>query len=410
MHPTSAISRRTAVRAGLFAPAGLALSAGSPASAAPVPRAAPARTLSRLTLSSAGRVRRGRRDFRAGGVNAFQLITNDYPQPRLMRTDEIDGLLDKTVALGARVLRAHTLAASVGGPHCLVTGVSGTGPQPTIHYDQEVWDRIDYAVWRANQVGVYLIAPLVDELGYYHGGKRHWVDFRHPGSVSLDSAVTAASSTQQRAAESMFYQDQQVVWDFQQFVTDWLTHLNPMTGVAFRDDPALSVVQVGNELWTAAQDAPGWVAATAAHIKRVAPTTLVMDSGADGLAVTDMAWDSPDIDILETHPYSVFGPADVRAMAAFAAARGKAFAVGEYPWSKAAAPRIEAVVRRSDTIFTSALWSLQNDGDLHHDGAAYGGDDVSLYVPGKDATQRAATRRLVRHHRRLARASARSRR
>ena len=49
-----------------------------------------------------------------------------------------------------------------------------------------MWEVIDYAVWRADQLGLYLIAPFVDELGYYHGGKRHWVDFRRPGSVSLD--------------------------------------------------------------------------------------------------------------------------------------------------------------------------------------------------------------------------------
>jgi len=361
----------------------------------------------RLTLGPGGTVRRRGKEFRTGGVNAFQLITNDYPSPRLMAQAEIDSLLSKAQALGAGVVRAHTLAASVGNPHTLVTGVSGSGPDPTISYDQAVWDTIDYAVWRANRLGIYLVAPLVDELGYYHGGKRQWVNFRRPGSVDLDSSVKAANSPTQRAAENAFYTDQQIVWDFEKFIRDWLGHVNPRTGVAFKDEPALSIVQIGNELWTAAQDAPGWVARKAALIKRISPTTLVMDSGADGLAIEDMAWDSPHVDILETHPYTTFGAADVSRMAAFAAAHGKAFAVGEYPWTKPAAAAIEAAVRRSDNVFTSALWSLQNDADLHNEAAAWGDDDVSFYVPGSGPAREKAMRRVVRHHRRLARSAAR---
>lgn len=355
----------------------------------------------RLTMTGKGMVQRGGVNFRTGGINAFQLVTNDYPSPRMMQHAQIDSLFAKAAQLKVGVIRAHTLAASVGNPSTLVAGVSGTGPTPTITYNQDAWDTIDYAVWKARETGIYLIAPFVDELGYYHGGKRHWVNFRYPGSVSLDPNVKAGNSPQQRSAENAFYTDQQINWDFEHYIREWLNHVNPLTGVAFRDEPALSIVQIGNELWTAAQDAPGWVAGKAALIKEVSPTTLVMDSGADGLSVQSMAWASPHVDILETHPYSTFDAADVDRMARFAASRGKAFAVGEYAWSKATAPDIERVVRRTGNIFTSALWSLQNDDDLHNNGAGYGGDDASFYVPGKDQTQRAAVARVTAHHRAL---------
>ncbi len=394
-------------RRGVLLGGALGALAAPPATATATGAAAPARGghLPRLTLGPGGVVQRRGRRFRAGGVNAFQLITNDYPRPRLMGRGEVDSLLTKAAAIGAGVVRAHTLAASVGRGHTLVTGVSGSGPHPTIHYDPRVWRLIDHAVWRADRLGLYLIAPFVDEWGHYHGGKRHWVDFRRPGSVRLDRDVTSASSPAQRRGEDAFYTDRQVVWDFEQFIRDWLTHVNSRTGRAFKDEAALSVVQVGNELWTAAQDAPGWVAAKAALIKSIAPSTLVMDSGADGLPVQDMAWDSPHVDILETHPYRTFGADDVARMARFAASRGKAFAVGEYAWSKRSAPRIEAAVRRGDNVFTSALWSLQNDRDLHSAGAGYGVDDAAFYVPGKDDVQAAALRRLTRHHRALARSA-----
>jgi mannan endo-1,4-beta-mannosidase len=363
----------------------------------------------RLTMTRAGMVQRSGVNFRTGGINAFQLVTNDYPQVRLTSFAEVDSLLAKAAALKVGVVRAHTLAASVGNPDTLVTGVSGTGPSPTVGYNQAAWDVIDYAAWKARTLGIYLIPPFVDELGYYHGGRRHWVNFRRPGTVSMDYNVKAANSGAQRAAEGYFYTDQQINWDFEQFLRDWLNHVNPRTGIAFKDDAVFSVVQIGNELWTAAQDAPGWVAGKAALIKSISPRTLVMDSGTDGLDVKSMAWDSPHVDILETHPYSTFTADDVARMARFAATKGKAFAVGEYAWSKSTAPGIERVVRQTGNIFMSAAWSLQNDDDLHNNGAAYGSDDVSLYVPGKDAVQQSAVARITEHHRALRRRAAWSR-
>ena len=404
------LSRRGMVLGAGMAAATLAVGGYGPADPAAASVRVPARrALPRLTMTRRGMIQRGGKNFRRGGINAFQLITNDYPGPRLMSRSQIDSLLTKAVALDVGVVRAHTLAASVGNPFTLVRGVVGSGPSPSLVYDKKTWAAIDYAVWKAGRLGIYLIAPFVDELGYYHGGKRHWVDFRRPGTVDLNPGVKAANSSQQRSAEDAFYTDRQINWDFEQFIRDWLNHVNPLTGVAFKNDPTLSVVQVGNELWTAAQDAPGWVAEKAALIKRISPRTLVMDSGADGLSVSAMAWDSPHVDILETHPYSVFTASDVTHMARFAASKGKAFAVGEYAWSRADAPAIERAVRASGNVFTSALWSLQNPADRHNEGAPYGGDDVSFRVPGTDARQRAAVARVRRHHHLLARGAAAAR-
>lgn len=350
----------------------------------------------RLTMTSRGMIQRNGVNFRSGGFNAFQLITNDYPRSRIMSHDDIDRILNKAVALNAFVIRAHTLAASVGNTATLVRGTVGDGTDVRMIYDYDVWEAIEYAVYKAGQLGIYLIAPFVDELGYYHGGKRNWVNFRHPGSVSMDYQIKAANSAEQRQAENVFYTDPQIQLDFHRFIADWLNHGNRYTGRQFKNEPALSIVQVGNELWTAAQDAPGWVATQAQFIKSISPNTLVMDTGTDGLAVELMAWNSPYIDILETHPYTEFDGNDVRQMAKFAASKGKAFAVGEYAWAKSTAPYIEEVTLETGNIFFSAPWSLQNDEDLHNEGAPYGtSDDNSFYVPGKDATNSEAVDRLT---------------
>ena len=109
-----------------------------------------------------------------------------------------------------------------------------------------------------------------------------------------------------------------------------------------------------------------------------------MDSGADGLAVEDMAWASPHVDILETHPYEIFGARDVTRMARFAASHGKAFAVGEYPWSKAAPRRRGSRAQDRQRVHLRP-WSLQNDEDLHNDGAATAATTPPSTCPARTA-------------------------
>lgn len=109
------LPRRTVLSSGLTA---LAITTFFPRAAF----AASLDSLDRLTMSG-GLVRRRGVPFRTGGINAFQLITNDYPSPRLMSYGEIDLLLNKAVELKVGIVRAHTLAASVGNQHTLVTGV-----------------------------------------------------------------------------------------------------------------------------------------------------------------------------------------------------------------------------------------------------------------------------------------------
>jgi mannan endo-1,4-beta-mannosidase len=367
----------------------------------------------RLTLNSSGVVQRNGVAYRTGGANAFQLINNDYPNSsgRLMSHSEIDALLDAAVALGVGILRVHTLGVNVGSNSWnLVTGATGSGSTPTISYNSAVWEVMDYAISAAAARGLYLMVPMVDELHYYHGGKATWVSFRRPGTVSLDGNVKSSNSDAQRAAEDYFYTDTQIKADFKKFVSDWLTHVNQYTGRAYRDEPAIAIVETGNELWTADRFRT-WTPEIAAHIKSIAPKVLVADGmAADGSSfwrenggdsiehiVTTEALASAAIDIVGVHPYSVFTASDITTAARRAAAKGKSFAVGEYAWSKDTAPGIEAASRAEANVVFTAFWSLQNAADLHNNGAGYGIDDAALYVPGKDSTQQAAVTRLKAH-------------
>lgn len=70
---------------------------------------------------------RGGRAFRTAGVNVFGLVADDYPRPHLSTPEEIDALLDRALALGAGLVRSHTL----GSPSAAGRGTSSPGCAPT---------------------------------------------------------------------------------------------------------------------------------------------------------------------------------------------------------------------------------------------------------------------------------------
>lgn len=358
----------------------------------------------RLTKTATGMIQRNGVNYRTGGFNVFNLAVDDYPNPHIMNHDEIDRLLDKAVTMKAYHVRAHTLGIGIGDqPYHLVAGVTGT-TDPVITYRPAVWEAIDYAIAGCSSRGLYLTVPMTDELGYYHGGRRGWVNFRRPGTCSTDFDVKAANSPAERAAEGYFYTDTQIVRDFHQYVTDWLTHVNAYTGRANRDEPAVAIIETGNELWTSVQDAPGWCVGVCQTIRDVAPLVLTADGGGtDGQSLNPTSLASPLVDVFSTHPYSTYGPSDVTAQAIWAAQSGKAYMVGEYAWSKTSAPDIEAAALAAGNCWSSAPWSLQLDEDLHNIYSGhtlqdtYGTDDAPFYVPGKDSTGVSAVARLKAH-------------
>ena len=380
-------------------------------------------TTARLSLGPGGVLQRTGRPFRAAGVNVFSLVTNDYPSPRLMAPAEVDEVLDRAVALGAGIVRSHTLGVSIGNqPWHLVAGVNADG---TLVYREEVRDRIDHAVAAAKARGLYLEVLLFDEHGYYHGGKRDWVELYHPGTTSKDWRVTTGGSKAERDAETPFYTDRRVVEASLRYVHDFFRHVNPYTGVRNGDEPTIALVGA-NELWTSAQEglpagSPGsydrgawtftdlgscWMDAFARAALGYAPGVLVVDAAsADGAPLSPAHLALGTVHVHGTHPYTAFGVGSVRRMARQAAASGKAFAVDEYAWTKANAPMIEAVARSSPNVAFTAPWSLQNDRDLHSGGpgAGFGGDDAPLYVPASDPREQAALARLRRHAAAMAR-------
>lgn len=324
--------------------------------------------------------------WRAAGVNMYWLALNEnvvdgsgYPTYPSHAT--VDSAMQMARGMGANIVRCHTLAASVGKPKTIYPSLGA--------FDATALDQADYVIASAKQRGLYVAFPLVDRWDYYHGGVLQWAGFR---------GLSTASD---------FYTNATVIADFKAFITSLLNHVNPYTGTAWKDEPAIAYVATGNELY----DAPtAWTTDIAAHVKSVAPNLLVMDgSGGSGRHTTDSALSDSNIDIVTTHFYGahrmdidwLIADADT----AFEA--GKAFLVSEYDWTDGpnnGSPAPSTSTTREEWL--RALESVDNVAGAMMWGAFLSGaadvgthrDGYELYQPTAENSEQAAGAADLRAH------------
>lgn len=341
---------------------------------------------------SGGTLLLGGAPFRFTGANAYWLGLDDNITdaggPTYPTKARIDNALAAAKDAGMTVIRSHTLGISVGCGRCFE-------PRLGVFQDSAL-NSADYALSRARQLGLRVMIPLTDQWRFYHGGMSVFTVWRGYANVndSTDNSVNAANSPVQRAAEAHFYTDATVLGDFRQYVARLLNHVNPYTGVAWKDDPTILAWETGNELWTAPTD---WTQSLASYLKHdVGARQLVADgSAATGMHVANAAIDGADVDILGGHFY----PVDVgwaTSDALTAAAAGKAYIVGEYAWTDIDATRsLLSAVEATPQISGALLWTLmpyQENGqpEPHGDGYAF-------YNPATSSTNATALD-LVRAH------------
>ena len=355
--------------------------------ASPAAEASPARVTTAIAPSSAGFVTRSGsrllldgRPFRFLGVNEYYLGLDDnvrdaQGRPTYPPHERIDNALDGAVALGATVVRAHTLGISAGDPRSI---------HPTLSsWNDDAFESIDYAISAARARGLRLMVPLTDEWRFYHGGKSTFTGWRGYRN-DPDTSRNVANDATQRATEAHFYTDSRVQADFRTYISHVLGHRNRYTGTTLSADPTIAIWETGNELW----DAPvSWTSSVADYIKSRAPRQLVADgSAASGKHVADSAVDAPAVDIVGGHFY----PRDQAWMhsdAAVAAAHGKAYVVGEFDWTGDLAPWLRELAA-DPAVSGGFLWALLPrlaDGtpEPHDDGYA-------MWMPGTTTAMRAA--------------------
>jgi hypothetical protein len=272
---------------------------------------------------------------------------------------EITDALATTRQMGGTVARTYVLAVrrTNDGPADL-RYVLGPG-----QFNEEAFRALDLVLQVANEQGVRVIVPFVDNWIWW-GGIAEYAGFRGK-------------------PKDAFWSDAQVIADFKETVRFLVLRTNTLTGVRYCDDKAILCWETGNEL----QSPPAWTREIAAYIKSLDKNHLVMD----GYHTTELRPESlamPEVDIVTTHHY----PGTRKSFAQLIRenwdkAKGKKpYVVGEFGFvDTAKMAEAMAAIKETGTA-GGLLWSLRfrnRDGGFYwHSEPAGGNQYKAFHWPG----------------------------
>jgi mannan endo-1,4-beta-mannosidase len=278
---------------------------------------------------------------------------------RLPDRFEITDALASVRQQGGTVVRTYVLSVvrtndTPGAPR----HVLGPG-----RFNEEALRALDLVLQIANEQGVRVIVPFVDNWSWW-GGIAEYAGFRGK-------------------PKEAFWTDPQILDDFKATIRHVVTRKNTLTGVRYCDDRAILCWETGNEL----QSPSPWTREIAGFIKSLDRNHPVMD----GYHTTELRAESlamPEVDIVTTHHY----PGGRKSFAElvrdnWAKAKGrKPYVVGEFGFVDTAqmAAAIDAVL---ETGTAGALaWSLRyrnRDGGFYwHSEPAGGNKYKAFHWPG----------------------------
>ncbi|WP_295694276.1 cellulase family glycosylhydrolase [Lapillicoccus sp.] len=246
-------------------------------------------------------VRRGRfevdgKAFRFGGTNTYYL----HQQSHYM----IDSALDDAAAMGLAVVRCWAFADGTGPTIPLQ-------PRPFV-YDEAAFDSLDYAVWKAGQLGLRLVLTLVNNWPDYGGMQQYVQWFLGLPDDSYGAAVN----------HDRFYTDPVIRRCYREWTKHVVTRRNRYTGQRYNADPTIMTFELANEPRNRSDKtgAPvlAWVKEMSTWLRQWAPAQLIAvgDEGFFGQATNadypysnyeGMHWEAlvkvPDIDYGTVHVY-----------------------------------------------------------------------------------------------------------
>jgi len=255
-----------------------------------------------------------------------------------LRTIKIDG---------GKVARIYTLSVRRSGEtSSIVRHVEGPG-----QFNEEAFRALDKVLQIANEEGVRLIIPFVDNWWWW-GGRAEYAAFR--GKQPND-----------------FWTDPQVISDFEKTVKFVLDRKNTYTGVAYRDDKAVLGWETGNEL-----EAPfAWQDTIAAYVKSLDKNHLVME-GTHIQVLSQQEVDDPNFDLLSTHYYSPIKQAINNVIANRELTKGKKpYFVGEFGYRNPDDGKTLVDTVINNGVSGIMIWSLRGharDGGFYQHGENYG--------------------------------------
>ncbi len=265
---------------------------------------------------------------------------------RLPDEFEIRDALKAIKMAGGKVARIYTLSVRrVGESPNIIRHVEGPG-----RFDERAFRSLDKVLQVANEEGVRLIIPFVDNWWWW-GGKAEYAAFR--GKQPND-----------------FWTDPQLISDFEKTISFVLNRKNTYTGVMYKDDKAVLGWETGNEL-----EAPfSWQNTIAAYIKSIDKNHLVLEGTYVQVLSPQEVADS-NFDVLSTHYYSPINQAlhDVIANRDLTKGR-KPYFVGEFGYRNPG-----EAMSLVDTVINSGvsgimIWSMRfhaREGGFYQHGENY---------------------------------------
>ncbi len=253
---------------------------------------------------------------------------------RLPDRFELEDAFGTIRALGGTVVRTYVLPVrrpdDAGNVPRYVLGPG--------QFNEEAFRVMDQVLALANEFGVRLIIPFVDNWKWM-GGRMHYATFRDKQSDD-------------------FWIDPQLKEDYRETVRFVLNRRNTLTGTIYKDDKAILAWELGNEIW---QAPPEWIAEMAAFVKSLDGNHLLND-GLQFFAIRDDIIANPNIDLLSTHHYENNPQVMIQHIQEVVQKIGgrKPFYIGEFGFIDE--PSIQAVldtVIQNRDISGGLLWSLR---------------------------------------------------
>ncbi len=250
---------------------------------------------------------------------------------RLPDEFEIRDALTSIKQIGGQVARTYVISVRRQDDNPdLIRHVEAPGK-----FNEEAFVALDKVLQVANETGVRLIIPLVDNWPWM-GGKAEYAAFR--GKQPLD-----------------FWTDSLLISDFKQTVNYVLNRKNTFTGVEYKNDKAILGWETGNEL----QCPFSWTSEIAAYIKSIDKKHLVIE-GTHSPLVSDEAIKDTNIDVLSTHYYEPAASAIPKILYNKEKSKGlKPYFVGEFGFipSEQFQSILDSVI--ANDVSGALLWSLR---------------------------------------------------
>lgn len=268
--------------------------------------------------------------------------TFSQPNPwRIADEFEIRDALTSIQQIGGKVTRMYVPSVrKETDDSTIIRHVEGPGK-----FNEEAFRAYDKILQIANQTGVRVIIPLVDNWWWW-GGPKEYAAFRGK-------------------EKEEFWTDSLLISDFKKTIEFIVNRVNTYTGVPFRQDKAILGWETGNEL-----ECPfTWTKEIAAYIKSLDTNHLVIE-GTHSTEISDDALGDPNINVLSTHHYrSSLSQTLERITNAREKARGrKPYFIGEFGFIPTADMRtiIDTVI--SNGMSGILIWSLRTH---NRDGGFY---------------------------------------